>query len=227
MSSCCEPIADHFDEEHLDARLAEAKKGGLPIATQILLEALSALNLENARLLDVGGGTGTIMFVLFEKGIRQAVLVEIAAAYLEAAETESQERGVRDRVDFVEGDFVQVSEQIQPADVVTLDRVVCCYPDMEALVQASVRKSLEWYALSYPRDRWWARVVIASENWLRRLRGDPFTAYVHDVPAMEAILDRAGFERQFLRRTWLWEVSIYRRSQALKMIRDPDTRVGP
>lgn len=212
MRSCnCDSIADHFDEAHLEERLAQYRKGRLPIATQILLGALSTLDLQDLRLLDIGGGSGTIMQVLFAQGIRHATLVEIADAYLDAAKRDARDRGLEDQVEFLLGDFVEIADRVGEADLVTLDRVVCCYPHMPSLVGTSISKAVQWYALSHPRDTWWARFAFVSENWLRRLKGDPFTAYVHDVSAMESIIEQAGFRREFHRRTWFWEVAIFRR----------------
>ncbi len=39
------------------------------------------------------------------------------------------------------GDFVEVAGSIQPADIVTLDRVICCYPDVERLVGLSSQRA--------------------------------------------------------------------------------------
>ena len=46
-----------------------------------------------------------------------------------------------------------MSDEIEAADVVTLDRVICCYPDMEALVGRSAERALRLYGLVHPRDR--------------------------------------------------------------------------
>ena len=43
-------------------------------------------------------------------------------------------RQLHDRVRYEVGDFVALAPDVEPADVVALDRVVCCYPDMAALV---------------------------------------------------------------------------------------------
>jgi hypothetical protein len=52
--------------------------------------------------------------------------------------------------------------------VVTLDRVVCCYPDPEALLGAAAAKTRQVLAFTYPRDRWYVRTMFAFGNfWLR------------------------------------------------------------
>jgi hypothetical protein len=44
-----------------------------------------------------------------------------------------QPAGVRASPSKLEGDFLRVGADLEPADVVALDRVVCCYPLYEPL----------------------------------------------------------------------------------------------
>lgn len=210
MNYCpCQAIEDHFDEAFVEGLLREQCKEGSPVATRVLLEALKDLDLGGLSLLDIGGGAGTLIHALFPEGIERAVLVEMASAYLRLAEEETRRQGHDARVEYVHGDFVEEADVIPGADLVTLDRVVCCYPDMERLIRASVAKSRRWYALSYPREKWYVRVVIAYKNWLRRRRGDSFTTYVHSERLMAELVEEVGFRRVFHRTTVIWAVSIY------------------
>jgi hypothetical protein len=59
------------------------------------------------------------------------------------------------------GDFIDLAEQVPEADAVTLDRVVCCYPDATTLVGASARKARRVYGLVYPRRRLGVRIFTA------------------------------------------------------------------
>ncbi len=213
MTYChCEDVEYHFDKAFAEAKLNHYTQKGLPIATRILVEALKAHALRRARLLDIGSGIGAIMLELFPEGITSALLVETARAYLTVAEAEARRRGYHERVPYVHGDFVAIADKIPEADLVTLDRVVCCYPDMERLIETSIEKSNRWYALSYPRDRWYVRLEAAYKNWRRRRRGDPFRTYVHSERRIEELLAKAGFQKCFHRATWMWQVSIYRRA---------------
>ena len=212
MTYChCEAVENHFDQAFAESKLQHYKQNGPHIATRILIEALKERDLAGASLLDVGGGIGTIMHELFPIGIKKALLVEMASAYLTQAEAEARQRGYHDAVEYLHGDFVEAADEIPEMDLVTLDRVVCCYPDLERLIEASARKSSKWYALSYPRNRWYVRIGFAYENWRRRRRGDPFRTYTHSEGRIEELITSAGFERCFDRATWTWHVSVYRR----------------
>ena len=215
MTYChCEAAENHFDQAFAEAKLQHYKQNGPHIATRILIEALRAEDLKGASLLDVGGGIGTIMHELFPVGITRALLVEMSSAYLMQAEAEALRQGTQEAVECVHGDFIEVAEAIPGVNLVTLDRVVCCYPDLERLIETSATKSSKWYALSYPRDRWYVRVGFAYENWRRRRRGDPFRTYMHHEGRIEELITSAGFERCFERATWTWRVAVYRRTAA-------------
>ena len=212
MTYChCEAIEYHFDRPFAEARLRRYKREGPHIATQIMVKVLKEQNLVGARLLDIGGGVGTVMHELMPVGIERAILVESSSAYIAVAEAEALRRGYREAVKCEHGDFVELAARIPVVDLVTLDRVVCCYPEMKSLIEASLAKSVKWYALSYPRERWYVRLDDAYKNWRRRRRGNPFRTYVHSEQLIEKLIEKAGFCKYFRRATWMWNVSVYRR----------------
>ena len=112
---------------------------------------------------------------------------------------------------FLQGDFVALAPQIPAADVVTLDRVICCYPDMEQLVAASASRARKLYGAVFPRERWLFKMVLAIGNYVRRIRGNEFRSYVHPVRAIDAALRRQGLMPRSIRDTFLWRVAVYSR----------------
>ncbi|MGH7447912.1 MAG: SAM-dependent methyltransferase, partial [Longimicrobiales bacterium] len=135
-------------------------------------------------------------------------------AYLQASALEAERQGHSDRVEYHHGDFVQLAEDLAAVDVVTLDRVVCCYPDMPALVRASAAKAQRLYALSYPRVRWITRLGRRLGNAWFRVRGSSFRTYIHAPREIEAEIEQHGFRRVAARRTFLWHAAVYRRVNA-------------
>jgi magnesium-protoporphyrin O-methyltransferase len=162
-------------------------------------------------LLDIGGGVGVVHHELLELGVDRAVHVDASSAYLTAAREEAARAGHADRVEFLRGDFVEVADRVPPADVVTLDRVICCYHDMPRLVSRSAERALALYGAVYPREGWWTRAGLAVENAYQRLVRSSFRAFLHKPRDIDAVLRAAGLERRSLRRTWLWEVVVYAR----------------
>ncbi len=179
--------------------------------TQELIDVIRAEGVEGASLLDIGGGVGVIQHELLRAGAAQASGVEASTAYLAAAREEATRQGHADRLRLDHGNFVDLAPRLPPADIVTLDRVICCYPDMPALVGRSAALAREAYGLVYPRDTWWVKLGLALGNlalWARRI---PFRAYAHPTAAVDALVRGQGFTRRFMRRTLIWQVVVYGR----------------
>jgi SAM-dependent methyltransferase len=224
---CCptQAIAGQFGRETAREELHRYRSDGPLPTTHALVDALVSQGVADADVLDVGAGIGAIHHALLERGAKRAVHVDISPDYVEAAREESTRRGQADRVRFVTGDFVALAPQIAAADVVTLDRVICCYPDMEPLVARSAEKARRLYGAVYPRDGWWIRVGILAMNGMKRLRGSAFRSYLHSPEAIDAVLRRLGLERRSTQRTWFWEVVVYRRAPQPDAPKLPQDRV--
>jgi len=176
------------------------------------LEAIRSLELKNADLLDIGGGIGVIHHELLEDVAREATHVDASSAYLKQAKEEAARRRHSERVNFIHADFTDVASELPKADVVTLDRVVCCYPDFRRLLEAAADHSRRALALTYPRETWYLRIGFRIMNFFQRLRKDPFRVFLHPVAQMDELLKKEGFERVSLRRLFVWEMALYRRT---------------
>lgn len=208
---CCEVTDKAFGRDIARANLKDYRRKGPARQTRLLLEAIEAMQPKGASLLDIGGGIGAIHHELLDDGAARATHVDASSAYLEAAREEAGRRGHADRVSFVHADFTDVAGDLPAADIVTLDRVVCCYPDYRGLLDAASARSRGLLGLTYPRERWYIRMGIAIGNALQRLKRDPFQGFVHPVREMHDLLRAQGFERVFLRDLFVWEVALYRR----------------
>ncbi len=208
---CCEMENNTFGEDEAKANLKDYHRRGPAKQTRLILEAVRSLNLKNAQLLDVGGGIGTIHHELLEDVAREATHVDASSAYLKVATQEAQQRGHAERVKFVHADFTDVANELPQVDVVTLDRVVCCYPDFRKLLSVAAEKSRKAVVLTYPREVWYTRMVIAIMNFFQRLRNDPFRVFVHPVAQMEALMNTEGLQKISVRRLIVWEMTLYQR----------------
>jgi magnesium-protoporphyrin O-methyltransferase len=175
------------------------------------LEAIRALGLKDASLLDIGGGIGAIHHELLNDIARQAVHVDASSAYLKEAKEETARRGNSERVQFIHADFTDVASEVSPVDVVTLDRVVCCYPDFRALLKAAAEHSKRALVLTYPRETWYLRFGLTIINFFQRLMKNPFRVFVHPVSEMELILKKEGFRKASMQRLFVWEMALYQR----------------
>ena len=209
--NCCE-ITDHaFSEAEARAELRNYRRRGPMKQTKLILEAIRSLRLKDADLLDIGGGVGVIHHELLEDVAREATHVDASSAYLKEAKQEAARRGHSEHVKFIHADFTEVAQEIPTADLVTLDRVVCCYPDFRRLLKAAAEHSQRALVLTYPREAWYLRIGLRVINFFQGLRRDPFRVFLHPVSEMDTLLQREGFKRVLLRRLFVWEMALYQR----------------
>lgn len=212
MNCCqCQGIEAVFDARLVEEELSSYREKGPNQTTRMLIAALKAEGIQGGSLLDIGGGVGAIQHALLAAGVQNATDVDASPAYLNAAKEEAQRRGLAERVNFQRGNFVDIAAQIPPADIVTLDRVICCYHDMENLVSLSAARARKTYGLVYPRDVWWVKFGIRVVNFFYRLQKNPFRTFTHPTQAVEAIVHQSGLKRRFYRRTLIWQVVVYAR----------------
>jgi magnesium-protoporphyrin O-methyltransferase len=176
-----------------------------------LLDVLKSAGVEGKTLLDIGGGIGAIQHELVAAGADRVVSIEAASAYIDLAQTEAQRRGYADRARYRLGDFVDLAPELEPADVVTLDRVICCYHDAQNLVRLSARHARKLYGLVFPPDTWWVKLYVRLSNIYFRLRRNPFRLFVHPTEAVDALVRGEGLRQRFFRRVGVWQVLIYER----------------
>ena len=215
-SCCCQGANEVFGARTARHDLRRYRRRGPSRPTRVLLEAIRSEGIERATVLDIGGGIGAIPQELLAAGAERATSVEASAAYLRAAREEAARRGTAGRMSYHGGDFVALADGIEPADVVTLDRVICCYPDVEALVGRSAERAGRLYGLVYPRDTWWVRLGIATTNLGMRLARRVYRAYAHRPSTVDAEARRRGLEPRLRRGVGpFWQVALYTRDPAV------------
>ena len=215
MAACCSRVPAAL-EERFGARLAQRdlrdyrRKGPGP-TTKLLRDGLAAAGGPGEGLLDIGAGIGPLTFELLEGGVQRAVNVEASAAYIAAGREEAALRRRTAQIEWHHGDYVELASGLAPADTVTLDRVVCCYPSFEPLLREAATHARLRIALSYPREVWFVRLVLAVENALRALAGQAFRTFLHPPPEIERLIRGHGFSLSVRRETWSWRADVYSR----------------
>ena len=212
MSSCCSSFCSGA-QEIFTAKVAEGdlrkyRRRGPNKTTRLLRDGVIAAG-GGESLIDIGGGVGALSTELLAHGFRRGTLVDASPAYVTVARRAAAERGLAERLEFRDGDFVDHAPELAPADAVVLDRVVCCYPAYAPLLEAALAHSRRVFAYAYPHDRWDVRLVIAGENQFRAWTRQTFRAFVHPEPAMSALIASRGFRRVSRRKTFVWSADVY------------------
>jgi SAM-dependent methyltransferase len=217
--SCCSGCSSYSAaEQQFGSAIARRdlqryRRKGPDASTRVMLEIVASDVHAGASLLDIGGGVGVMSFELLARGVREATLVDASPAYLDAGRSEAERPGVASQLRCVGGDVVGVVGSVAPADVVTMHRVVCCYPEWTSLLARATTLSRHLLALSYPRERWFVRAWMGVDNFRRRIAGHPFRTFLHSTADMEEHIAIAGFERVSRRRTPVWCIDVYARRQ--------------
>jgi SAM-dependent methyltransferase len=210
---CCDPSVydDHFDERRARDQLRDYRRSGPRRWTSRLVAALSEDGVDGLTVLDIGAGVGAVHHALLAEGAAAAVDVDASGPYLEAARGEAARRGFADRVTYLKGDAVALGDAVPEADLVALDRVVCCYPDMERLVTLAATRTRRRLGIVVPRDDGWIRAFIALENRLAGLRRRPLLTYVHRTRAITEVAAAAGLVPAGAHRGRVWQTLVYAR----------------
>jgi tRNA1(Val) A37 N6-methylase TrmN6 len=208
---CCSfetSVDRQFGEKKARQQLQHYQRRGAGGTAKMLLAGLTEARLTQGTVLDVGAGIGSVTFELLDKGIDRAVIVEASAAYADAVTSEATRRGRASAVRVIRGDLLEVAAQVPSADVVTLDRVVCCYPRYEELLAAALERAEHGFAFSYPRERWYVRAAMALESVLMRASSG-FRIFVHPEGSMRRLIERAGFELVSHAHNMAWSADVF------------------
>jgi hypothetical protein len=203
VAGCCSTDYRRFFSRKFAARdLRRYRADGLS-ETERDLMALCG-DVRGASVLEVGGGIGALQLELLDAGAAHATNVELSAGYEESA----AELFAGREVERVVGDFV--TEDVAPHDVVVMHRVVCCYPDAEALVGVAAARTGRVLALTLPQQRRWIGWGLGAVNAWLRLRRCGFRTYQHPFERIEAAANAQGLSlARRTRRGLVWESAAF------------------
>jgi 16S rRNA G966 N2-methylase RsmD len=212
VDECCAPHpSEGFDREfnaRFARRLARAyRRSGLTPSARLVLDFATSVGLDGVSVLEIGGGIGDIQLEALKHGALKTTNVELSSAYEAEAARLLDEAGLRDRVTRVLGvDLAGAPDAVEPADIVVLHRVVCCYPDYEGLLSAAAGRGRRAVVFSHPPRNLLTRVSARVINTVYRLTGNPYRSFAHSPDAMVAVLGRHGFEPRYRERSGPWHV---------------------
>ena len=213
MPDCCNPSGYQqlFSAKEARRTLRVYDKKGLNKMARRTVDYLRSRGVEGHRVLEVGGGIGAVHVELLKAGAASAVNVELSHGYQEAAAELVRREGLEGRVEQRIGDFTEMAEGMEADDVI-MNRVICCYPYMERLMNAALSASSQFLAVTFPRDRIVFRISVGLESTYHRIRGVDFRVYIHSPRAILETARRAGFEVAFDDRDVVWHGVVFERA---------------
>lgn len=217
MGDCCTPkgYRQIFSERGARAQARDYRRQGLDATSRRIVELLKERGVEGLTLLEIGGGVGAIQIELLKAGVTRAVSVELTPTYEAAAVELLREAGLEDRVERRVMDFVDAAEQVAPADIVVMNRVVCCYPDLPRLEGAAARHAVRVLVMSFPKERWWTKAMVWMANVGMAMTRRQFRLFLHPVAQIWAAGESYGMERSVSRSGTFWEIAAMQRRAPL------------
>jgi 2-polyprenyl-3-methyl-5-hydroxy-6-metoxy-1,4-benzoquinol methylase len=182
------------------------RKRGLNRTQRRLVSFLSERGIQDASVLEIGGGVGEIQVELLRRGARQVTNLEISTSYEAEAAQLLEQSGMKGRVTRRFVDIATAPGEVEAADVVVLHRVVCCYPDYEKLLSAAGGHARRLLVFSHPPSSLLARAIVWWDNRLRRFKGNVFRGFIHPPDAMVAVLQAQGLTASYRHRGVSWHV---------------------
>lgn len=209
MSGCCDARGcDGFFDERLARRAAERyRRRGLDRVSRRVVELASRGRVGGSSVLEVGGGVGELQVELLQRSAASAVNLELSPAYGGEAVRLLREHALEARGEWRLHDLAADPTPVEPADLVVLNRVVCCYPDALQLVAAAAARTRRLLVLSYPRRNALTRAFVAAQNLGFRLRGREFRTFTHPPRELVAAAEAEGLRLAGEHRGAIWLVT--------------------
>ena len=214
MSDCCSPKGYRriFSERSARSEGRRYRRKGLDGTSRRIVDFIRSQGVEGRTLLEVGGGIGAIQLELLKAGAARAVSIELTPTYEEVARELLDEAGFAGRVERKVMDFAEAAGEVEAADVVVMNRVMCCYHDMPRLAGAAADHARQVLVLSYPRRTWWTEVGLALGNVIFRLTRAEFHVFLHPPKQILATSEAHGLRTVHDDQGLLWTVAGLRRS---------------
>jgi magnesium-protoporphyrin O-methyltransferase len=208
VSDCCTPkgYRQIFSEKNAAGEARRYRRNGLDGTSKRIFDFIRGRGIEGKTLLEVGGGIGAIEIELLKAGMARAVNVELTPTYEAAAGDLLVEAGLSDRVGRRVMDFAEAGTEVETADVVVMNRVICCYPDMPKLAGAAADRARGLLVMSFPNRRWWTRLGLTLANFGFRVIRMQFRVFLHPPALIVAAVEERGFKTRLNQPGLLWQV---------------------
>jgi len=214
VTDCCSPKGYRwvFSERSARGEAKRYRRKGLDSTSRRIVDFIKRQGVESRTVLEVGGGIGAIQIELLKAGAAHATSIELTPTYEEVAAGLVKEAGFTDRIDRKVMDFVDPSAQLEAADVVIMNRVICCYPDMPRLAGAAAERTRELLVMSYPREAWWTKIGLKLGNSALRATRREFQVFLHPPREIIAVSEGHGLRTVLNQTGAFWTVAALSRS---------------
>lgn len=201
-----------FDLKGAEKEMRKFRKRGPGRATSMLIEEMINFGVKEKTLLDIGGGVGAIQWAFLKNHGSKTIDVDASEGYLNVASRYAIDSGHEQKCQFIHGDFVDRYGEIAIADYVTLDKVVCCYPDYRSLLDHAMEKCKEGIILVYPMGGFISKTIAQFSKLYFYIKRNPFRTYIHSPKEIERFICAKGFKQVSKKMSFPWHVQTFKRT---------------
>jgi magnesium-protoporphyrin O-methyltransferase len=201
-----------FSERRARSEARSYRRNGLDATSARIVQLLKEEGVEGLTLLEIGGGIGAIQIELLKAGMASVVSIELTPTYEESAAELLREAGLEGRVERKVMDFVDAGAEIPAADIVVMNRVICCYPDLPSLAGAAADHAKGLLVMSFPKERWWTRLVFWTANAGMAIARREFRVFLHPMANISAVTEHHGLKQSINRPGFFWQIAAMRRA---------------
>ncbi|HEV2476347.1 MAG TPA: methyltransferase domain-containing protein [Candidatus Dormibacteraeota bacterium] len=209
MGDCCTPKGYRwvFSERSAQSEAKRYRRRGLDGTSRRIVELLKRQGVEGRTVLEIGGGIGAIQIELLKAGASRATSIELTPTYEAVANELLSETGLSGRVERKVMDFAQAADQVEAADVVVMNRVLCCYHDMPRLAGAAADHARQTLVMTFPRRALWIRAGLGIGNGLLWLTRRHFHIFVHPPSEIIATSQAHGMQTVLNQNGIVWTLA--------------------
>jgi 16S rRNA G966 N2-methylase RsmD len=208
MGDCCGQAGYQtvFGERFAKWVASKYRKRGLDPTQRRMVAFLTDRGIKDASVLEIGGGVGEFQIELLSHGAREATNLEISHGYETQAAALLERSAMTDRVTRRFVDIATSPDEVEPADVVVLHRVVCCYPEYERLLSSAASRAKRLLVYSHPPRNLLTGAFVRFANLLLRVPAKDFRLFVHPPAAMAAAAQAEGLSVSYRHRGLVWQI---------------------
>ncbi len=210
LEHCC-GTDKFFNKKTAERQYRKYLKSGPSRVTAKIIEQLNNLDTQGKSLIDIGAGIGAIQWWFLNNGGSKTTDIDASSGYLAKAEKHAKEKGWQDQTQFLMGDCTDVYPQTEKADFITLDKVICCYPNYKDILESTCKKQPQYISLSYPKDGFISDGVRTLGALVLMLTKNSFRPFVHKVKDVRQLFKNNGYERVAYQLAFPWHVETYKR----------------
>src|SRR5690606_27453695 len=148
-----------------------------------------------------------------KRGASSGEVIELVDSYAPWAARLAEQLRLTGRTKFRVHDVLANPNEVEPADVVVMNRVVCCSADGLSLAAFAARLTRGALLMSFPRSNPVTRAFAVMQRLVYRLLGRKYRAFVWPEDELVAAGEREGLAPVAADGDWLWRYVVLVRQQ--------------